>query len=348
VLDRIFWATLGFIFLVTIVGAFVRLRRRDVCLALFSGHHVTLAHTNARTVWGRMRAYAQGIELIYSVPYQTPYGLYKAGYLLYQSEMGNLLALCRYVGHLTPEEQALRAAQVAQRVNPRFRWRFQRGLRNVFNTIRDAFSRAFSAFVGQIAKVTGSPVLVNQQKDVDQLGQTLFQAAGNAYEPMLEKHIGHPVILEITDPRDPNGERTEVFGHLAEYSENFVALFNADTGEEPEFAVDDAAAPSHGVSCTLDEQGVTLTNLIDIPLAVRALVDGDGRERRIGAALLRGTQVRLPRPAPPFRFLARRAPRVDLVCPRQIARIRYASLEDGAAADDALAPAHADRHAQFP
>lgn len=352
-LDNVFWATIGLIFLATIVGAFIRLRQRDGCLELFDGHQVTLSRVDGRSVWGRIDTHAQGVEIIYGAPHRTVRGLLKAGYLLYQQEMGTILALCRYTGELDAAARTEREAQLARRIDPAPARRALRVLRNAFNTIRDAFSRALTALVGQIARASGSPALAAQQKELDQVGQTLLQAAGNAYEPMLEKHIGGPVILELADPRDAAGRRTELYGHLAAYTEHFVAIFNPTHEVIEELTLPGAATEGDlppGVRYEATDQHVVIANDSDTPLVVHALVDGDGAEHRIGATLVRSAQVRLPRPPGDFRFTLRRVRHIDVICPRQHGVIRYASLDEPPtpAPRAPLPPAHFDQRAGFP
>src|SRR5262249_44965357 len=56
----------------------------------------------------------------------------------------------------------------------------------------------------------------------------------NAYEPLLEQYIGLPVILDVADPINPNNATVEYAGYLADYTQNFIAVFNVDhrVGEE--------------------------------------------------------------------------------------------------------------------
>ena len=48
--------------------------------------------------------------------------------------------------------------------------------------------------------------------------------AGDAYEPLLERHIGKPVILELLSPGEAGW--SEIPGYLVEYSNQFIAGFS--------------------------------------------------------------------------------------------------------------------------
>ena len=73
-------ATLGLdIFAATLVGAYVRSRRRDVCLRCFEGFHVTLERADGKIIWGR-----DGTRIFWSghfatgIPYRMPTTLSRA------------------------------------------------------------------------------------------------------------------------------------------------------------------------------------------------------------------------------------------------------------------------------
>jgi hypothetical protein len=95
------------------------------------------------------------------------------------------------------------------------------------NTLRDAFSAAIGAVLGQYQKINpAGMVLATQGTQVTQMSQSLLGRFGNAYEPLLEQYIGQPVILEVVDPINPNHQNTEYTGYLADYTEQFIAVFS--------------------------------------------------------------------------------------------------------------------------
>jgi len=89
--------------------------------------------------------------------------------------------------------------------------------------------------VAQYQRVNpASTVFSTQAGAVTNIGQTLLGKFANAYEPLLEQYIGQPVILEVADPINPNNESREYAGYLADYTQQYIAVFNVehDMGEE--------------------------------------------------------------------------------------------------------------------
>lgn len=350
--DDIFWATIGIIFVTAIVSAFVRMRQRDDCLNLLHDHHVTLVMTAGRAVWGDLRVHSQGLELRYAAAHRSRAGLLKTGYLLYQPEMGGLLAVCRYVGELTPDERAERDRQIAATFQPNLWRRTVRGWRNTFNTLSDAFGRALSAVIGQVSKGSSSKALQSQQKVVEGTGQELLSTVGNAFEPMLEAHIGKPVVLELKVPGAPD-ERVEIDGYLADYTQHFIAVFNVrhddEAPVEARIGADGAVEAPDSVSLVVDDHHVTVTNRTLAALFVEGVEDANGRMHRLGATLPRGCSLRFARRDGTSLLHGRGVSGIDLVCPRQHATIRYAGADgDVPENHDALPPDHEDERASFP
>ena len=129
----IFWMTIGVFFVSAIIGEILARRRRDRCLKLLHDHHVTLAISHGRVIWGDIQIYAQGLELVYDAPYRTQLGLIKSSYLMYESELGNVLSISRFVGDLAAQELSRRRRQVHRRVSPSFLRRTFRSIHNLFN-----------------------------------------------------------------------------------------------------------------------------------------------------------------------------------------------------------------------
>ena len=77
--------------------------------------------------------------------------------------------------------------------------------------------------VGQVKKTTpASKVLAGQDKRVSQLQQELVGAAGTAFEPLLERHIGKTVVLELIKNKDIS----EYSCILKEYTAEFIEVMN--------------------------------------------------------------------------------------------------------------------------
>jgi hypothetical protein len=226
----LFYITLLFIFITAIITTVLAKWTRDKCLKFFRYYRVTLERNRGATLWGRLKVFSAGIEITYDHPYVDPHGRRKTSYLFYQNDVDTqILALFRYHAQLSPMEQKRRKDQVDSTFNPRLSRRLYRGMRNFVNTLRDAFNAAIGAAVSQYQRT--NPALAGQSGAVTNIGQQLLGKFANAYEPLLEQYIGQPVILEIADPLNPNNAAQEYTGYLADYTQQFIAVFNVDHAE---------------------------------------------------------------------------------------------------------------------
>src|SRR5688500_2310821 len=226
----IFYLTLLFIFLTAIVTAVVTKWARDKCLKFFHGYHVTVERMRGQTIWGRLKVFSSGIEVVYDHPYVDHRGRRKTSFMIYQQELDQqVLSVFRYHDELEEPHQKARRAQVQNTFNPGPLRRTWRGVRNLINTLRDAFNAAIGAVVGQYQRMNpAGAVMASQAGSVTQIGQTLLGKFANAYEPLLEQYIGRPVILDVVDPLNPNNASVQYAGYLADYTQQFIAVFNVE------------------------------------------------------------------------------------------------------------------------
>lgn len=225
-LDDAFAIGILFIFLTAVLGMLVNQRRKDKCLKLLRGYHVTFAEKAGGCLWGDLLVYPKAMEVVFDRPYTTRSGLIKSSALIHEAKASGVLMLCRTIDALPRDEQNKRQRQVQRRFNPNVIRRALRWLRNMMNTLRDAFSQALSQFVGQITKAAKGGMLTQQRSGVEQIGNTLLGAAGNTYEPMLEAHIGRPVVVQIQCPDGEGTRPIDLPGYLADYTKDYLALFN--------------------------------------------------------------------------------------------------------------------------
>jgi hypothetical protein len=226
----LFYLTLLIIFLTAIVTTVATKWARDKCLKFFNHYHVTLERSRGHTFWGQLKVFSQGIETVYDHPYIDARGRKKTSYLIYGHELDQqLLSLLRYEGELTDQQKKLRRKQIDATFNPGPLRRTWRHMRNFVNTLRDAFNAAIGAVVQQYQRVNPSAAALGAQAGaVTQIGQTIVGRIANAYEPLLEQYIGQPVILDVTDPINPNNATVEYTGYLADYTQQFIAIFNVE------------------------------------------------------------------------------------------------------------------------
>lgn len=352
--SAIFYFTLLFIFLTAIVTTVVTKWARDKCLKFFNRYHVTLERARGQTIWGRLKVFPTGIEVVYDHPYVDPRGRKKTSFMIYQQELDTqVLSLLRYHDELDPKARKARERQVRSSFNPGPFRRLWRGVRNFINTLRDAFNAAIGAVVGQYQKMNpGSTVLSSQGSSVTTIGQTLIGKLANAYEPLLEQYIGQPVILDVADPINPNNATVEYTGYLADYTQQFIAIFNVEhpTAENlhiklPDVESGDALPPlppppppgapasvlpppmkmDQNIAIRVDGIRFKIQNLRNEPVVVRQL-DREGFEPLdIGMVIpVMGTLDLPARDARGGSLWIEVIRCVDVVAPRKFATIRHA------------------------
>lgn len=350
----LFYLTLLFIFVTAIITALVTKWARDKCLKFFHHYHVTLERTRGQTSWGKLRVFSTGIEIVYDHPYVDHRGRKKTSYLVYQQELEQqLLSVLRYHDELDAEHQKRRLKQVHRTFNPGPLRRFNRGVRNLVNTLRDAFNAAIGAVVGQYQRMNpGITVFSTQGQNVTQIGQTLLGRFANAYEPLLEQYIGRSVILDVADPINPNNATVQYSGYLADYTQNFIALFNVEhqTAEEVEVGLPDmqwgeplpplpgppppgAQAPAmpppvkveHDLAVRLDGPRMKVMNTRHEPVVVRQLERQGFHALELGMVIPPSGTLDLPaRDAQGGKLRIEIVRCLDVVAPRKFATVRHA------------------------
>lgn len=352
----LFYLTLVFIFLTAVVTTVATKWARDKCLKLFHGYHITLERARGQTTWGRLKVFPTGVEVVFDHPFVDVRGRKKTSTLFYAPELdGGVLSFFRYAGELDKKSQRRRRKQVRRGFNPGPLRRFRRRVRNVINTLRDAFNAAIGAVVGQYQRLNPGSVVLGTQggQSVTAIGQTLLgRFAGNAYEPLLEQHLGRPVILEVADPLDPNNKTVQYAGYLADYTQAWIAVFNVEhaVADVIEVGLPDvdrgdplpplpappplggtaappppAARSELGLDVRLDGPRMKVTNAGHDPVVVRRLEREGFEPLTIGMVIPPNGMIDLPaRDARGGRLCVERLRCLDVVAPRKYAVVRHA------------------------
>ena len=225
--------TILFIFLSTIVAAFIRGRKKDKCLKAFRGFTVTLEDTAGKYIWGTLRVEATGMELFYAKPHQDTDGHIESSYMLYKYEYGNISTLIRYHDKLSDSQHKLREKELKRAYHPNWLRRFWRKTVNVFKTIRDSILEVSNVLMAQAKKTAGAGALLStQDKYVSQMKNEVIGSVDTSYEPLLEKYIGHRVVAEFLHKEQP----VEIAGVLKDYTAEFLEMLDVeywtDEGED--------------------------------------------------------------------------------------------------------------------
>jgi hypothetical protein len=351
----VFYLTLLFIFLTAVITTVATKWAKDKCLKFFHGYHITLERTRGQTSWGSLKVFSSGVEILYDHPYVDHHGRRKTSYMIYQPELEQqMLSILRYHDELDEKTQKARLKQIHRTFNPGPLRRLWRGIRNLVNTLRDAFNAAIGAVVGQYQRMNpSSTVLATQTQSVTQIGQTLLgRFVGNAFEPLLEQYIGQPVILDVADPINPNNKTVQYTGFLADYTAQFIAVFNVDhtTSEELKLTLPDveegeslpplplppppgAPAPvlppallsEHDLEIRLDGPRVKITSTRDDAIVVRRLERPGFEPLEFGVILPASGTLDLPaRDARGGTLFLEAIRCLDVVAPRKFAVVRHA------------------------
>ena len=217
--------TILFIIFAAGVAAFVRKRSRDKCLKDFSQNMVTLEDISGKAIWGTLRVENTGLEFIYPEKHKDEEGHDETSYILYKYEYSNIGALIRFHDELSERNKKEREKELKRTYHPTLLRRLKRKVKNVFKTIRDSVMEIVNLLMSQAKKATpAGAVLTSQDKYVSQMKQELVGSVGASFEPLLERYIGHKVVLELI-----KGDKMfEYCGVLKEYTAEFVEIMDVN------------------------------------------------------------------------------------------------------------------------
>jgi len=245
--------TIIFIVLATVVGAFVRRRKRDKCLKDFSGDLVTLEELSGKAIFGNVRVENTGLEFVYSEKHKDSDGHDETSYILYKFEYPNIQALVRYHDELTEKAKKKRQLELKRTYHPTLSRKLGRRILNVFKTVKDSVMEVLNLLISHAKKATPvGATLTTQDKYVSQMKQELVGSVGTSFEPLLERHIGHKVVLELT-----RGDKViEYCGVLKDYTAEFVEVMDIDyrvKADEPARKADLVVLRKYGIIRHLGE-----------------------------------------------------------------------------------------------
>jgi hypothetical protein len=186
---------------------------------------VTLETKSGKTVWGALRVENTGLEFVYPTKHRDEQGHDETSYILYKYEYPNITAVVRFHDELSDLHKEAREKEVKRTYHPGPWRRGKRRILNVFRTVRDSVVEIINLLISQAKKATpAGRVLTTHDKYVSQMKQELMDSAGTSFEPLLERYIGHKVVLEmIKDERI-----LEQCGVLKEYTAEFIEIMDVD------------------------------------------------------------------------------------------------------------------------
>jgi small nuclear ribonucleoprotein (snRNP)-like protein len=245
--------TIIFIVLATAVAAFVRRKSRDKCLRDFEQNTVTLEETSGKIVWGELRVENTGLEFVYPQVHKDEKGHIERSYILYKYEYPNIGAVIRFHDELSETNKKKREIELKRTYHPRLLRRLKRKILNIFKTVRDSVVEVVNLMISQAKKATpAGKVLSSQDKYVSQMKHELMGSVGTSFEPLLERYIGHKVVLELI-----KGDKLfEYSGVLKEYTAEFIEVMDINysvKADQPLRKADLVVPRKHGIVRHLGE-----------------------------------------------------------------------------------------------
>jgi len=224
VLDS-FTVTIVVILMAALISAFSRRVKRDKCLYDFNNDPVVLEKINGEIAGeGILRVENTGLEFIYPEEKEdNKTQSVLSSYIFYKYEYPQIQALIRFHNRLSDEGKKAREKELKRTYNPSFFKRIRRKIQNLFKTISDSLTELANAMVMHFQKSSASGALLkSQDKYLKQINQNIIESVGSAFDPILERYIGHKVVFELI-----KGEVLHRYtGILKEYTANYIEILD--------------------------------------------------------------------------------------------------------------------------
>jgi hypothetical protein len=273
IFDVTLLATIALIFLVTMVGAYLRSRQVDRCLKSFDGFHVTLERADGSVIWGVLELAPTGLELRYRGAVQDASHL-ESSYVFYAAEYADMQALYRYVDQLTPQEQKWRAADIKHSFHPGPGRRLARTLRHFIATANESLTEAVGLLAGRLKRPAGRYIDDAGAAQLTTLGRSVIGSVGHLHDPLLERYIGQKVVVEIAE----GDEVHEHVGLFKDYSSDFIELLDVQVPRKQRINLNGEPSPTELVQVRREPGLIKVTNRGNGALLLHSLRIRGGEE----------------------------------------------------------------------
>ncbi len=235
-MDTILLLSIFLVFITALVGSFLQRRKRDKVLADLQGFHAVVRMLNDERIWGQMEVYPNGLELVYAQAFQNHRGNLATSYILFRDSIEQVQSLYRFHSELTPENQQRRQKEIQRTHSPGLIRILMRRVQNFLNTFRDAINESMGMLLTRMKGTSSMSLFRTQDDRLKKIGSEALGAVGNAYDPILERYIGKPVVIELSTE---SGEKEEYAGLLREYSQSWLSVFGCRVREETRLPLGD-------------------------------------------------------------------------------------------------------------
>ncbi len=267
-------ATVGLIFLVTLVGAYLRSSRCDPCLKSFEGYHVTVERSNGTIVWGVMHLESTGLELAYKDTVQDADHV-ESSYVLYASEFGDIQALYRYVDELDEEDKQRRERDLRRYFHPGPLVRLGRSTQHFFSLANESMSEVLGMIMGRLKKPAGRYITDASDEYLKRFSSDVVGSVGSTYDPLLERFVGKKVVVDLME----DGVAHEHVAIFKNYSPDFYELLDVQFPQHQSLPLPEAGQVQHEALHVECEEGVMrVTNMTRQPVLIQSIVLDDAEE----------------------------------------------------------------------
>ena len=219
-----FTITILFIITAALISAFSRRVKRDKCLYDFNNDPVSLEKITGKiTAKGILNVESTGLEFIYPKKIKgKEKDLIMLSYIFYKYEYPQIQALIRFHNDLNEEGKKKREKELKRTYKPSAFRKFRRKTQNVSKTISDSLKEVGNAMVTHLQKGKGTTLLKSNDKYLKQINQNIVESVGSAYDPLLEKYIGHKIVFDLI-----KGEKINQYtGILKNYTANYIEILD--------------------------------------------------------------------------------------------------------------------------
>ena len=319
--DLSFFISIGLIFLLALVGAYLRSMVRDRCLKSWDGFHITVERADGKVIWGVMRLEPTGMEFSYLDTIQDEKHI-ESTFLIYNSEYKNIQAIYRYADKLSEWGKKQRAGISQQSFHPGPLRRLGRKVRNFMSTATDSLNEVMGVVLGRVQK-SGSRYLTGESTAaLGKLGGQVIGHAGSMYDPLLEHYVGRRVVIELAE----GDEIHEHVGILKNYSADFIEILEVQYPQRQALALKpDGAFESERLVVFGRNGGLEVSNHDSWPILIVSLTAGD-REEPVNAVVDSGETIMLhpeTRSLGDARLHIQLVRELDMILPRNRCVVRH-------------------------
>ena len=313
--------TIGLIFLVSLIGGYLRGSRRDPCLRSFDGYHITLERADGKHVWGIMELEATGLELRYRNAVQDEEHI-EASYILYADEYEDIRALFRYVDDLSDENQRKRNADLQKAFSPGLLRLVGRRTRHFTSTASESLAEVFGLLVGRLRKPAGRYITDSSEAHLRSLGANVIGRVGASHDPLLERYIGEKVVIEVLESGDEIHEHVGIFKN---YSADFIEILDVQFPQRHRLELGgQRSQKTEWLSAQVDGKTLKVTNNTTRPILIQSVGTGDKEEMINVVAAARETIELYPENlTEAVRLNTRVVRELDMIVPRTRCLVRH-------------------------